>query len=332
MGKETKIGLAVIGVLAVTFGGLLTRKVWLANSPQPAAHAPDRRVPAKPLTTAGMDKPTPVVTPLDEAAAHAAHQAREEAARHADHDLPPREYMPPRAPRADEMAESTIPTRHPVQNAVATEPATGNNPFRRGAVQTSAVEAADADTDIPDHQPREHQAAARSEAQDEPAPLRGAVRQAGATEPIDESTSEEPALAVPTADLDAAELAVEEEPTEQTEPIRLRASNTPPQHEEEQTPAEPAEQDFPAATPAPTRWHSAPAEPERVAPAAATTAMPENGKYTVGPNDTLSSISEKVYGTSSYFKALHEHNRNRMTHRDRLAVGTILIVHVEMNH
>ena len=54
--------------------------------------------------------------------------------------------------------------------------------------------------------------------------------------------------------------------------------------------------------------------------------MPDNGKYTVQPNDSLWSISEKVYGSGRYFKAIYEHNRSRLPRADKLAVGTIILV------
>jgi nucleoid-associated protein YgaU len=52
----------------------------------------------------------------------------------------------------------------------------------------------------------------------------------------------------------------------------------------------------------------------------------ENGMYTVQPNDTLWRISEKVYGTGGYFKALAAHNRANLPRSDRLAVGMKIAV------
>ncbi len=46
-----------------------------------------------------------------------------------------------------------------------------------------------------------------------------------------------------------------------------------------------------------------------------------NGMYTVQPGDTLWSISEKVYGTGGYFKALAAHNRASLPRSDQLTVG-----------
>ncbi len=50
------------------------------------------------------------------------------------------------------------------------------------------------------------------------------------------------------------------------------------------------------------------------------------GTYRVQPGDTFSSIAEKHYGSSSYFKALVEHNRDKYPQPDRLDVGDVISV------
>ncbi len=45
------------------------------------------------------------------------------------------------------------------------------------------------------------------------------------------------------------------------------------------------------------------------------------GSYEVQPNDNFWVISEKVYGSGAYFKALAEHNRGKVGQRDKLRVG-----------
>jgi len=47
----------------------------------------------------------------------------------------------------------------------------------------------------------------------------------------------------------------------------------------------------------------------------------EGETYTVRPNDNYWIISQRVYGTGSYFKALQEFNRDRYPNPDRLDVG-----------
>src|SRR5262249_46209519 len=52
-----------------------------------------------------------------------------------------------------------------------------------------------------------------------------------------------------------------------------------------------------------------------------------NGEqYIVQPNDSYWTISEKVYGTGGYFKALYEYNRKRSKIPDELKLGQVLLV------
>jgi nucleoid-associated protein YgaU len=52
---------------------------------------------------------------------------------------------------------------------------------------------------------------------------------------------------------------------------------------------------------------------------------PRNGDaYEIQPNDTYWSISEKLYGSGAYFKALAEHNRKKVPHEDDLQVGDVI--------
>lgn len=50
----------------------------------------------------------------------------------------------------------------------------------------------------------------------------------------------------------------------------------------------------------------------------------ENGEYEVQPNDSYWKISQKLYGSGAYFKALVEQNRDRVPQEDRLAVGDLI--------
>jgi len=50
----------------------------------------------------------------------------------------------------------------------------------------------------------------------------------------------------------------------------------------------------------------------------------ESGQYTVQPNDSYWTISAKLYGTGAFFKALAEHNRQRHVGPNQLAVGDVL--------
>ncbi|HET6883372.1 MAG TPA: LysM peptidoglycan-binding domain-containing protein [Pirellulales bacterium] len=48
---------------------------------------------------------------------------------------------------------------------------------------------------------------------------------------------------------------------------------------------------------------------------------PQDDSYTVEPNDNFWRISQKVYGTGAYFKALEEHNRRQFGDRPLINVG-----------
>ena len=50
-----------------------------------------------------------------------------------------------------------------------------------------------------------------------------------------------------------------------------------------------------------------------------------DGKYDVEPNDSYWTISEKVYGTGGYFKALAEQNRSKIGNEDRLTPGDVIL-------
>jgi len=50
----------------------------------------------------------------------------------------------------------------------------------------------------------------------------------------------------------------------------------------------------------------------------------EDGKYVVAPNDSFATISERLYGTDAYFKALAEWNRTKFPDEDQLRVGDVI--------
>lgn len=53
---------------------------------------------------------------------------------------------------------------------------------------------------------------------------------------------------------------------------------------------------------------------------------PEYGAYTVRDGDSLSVISQRLYGTARHWRLLYEANRDRIPDPDRLRVGTELRV------
>ncbi len=95
MGKETKIGLAVLGVLLTVFGVLLFRHLASSRAPKPFIE--EAQAPAVPLSSEGMsDKPNVVTAQQDGALADsgtAPWATNELAANRADR-VPPASYLP----------------------------------------------------------------------------------------------------------------------------------------------------------------------------------------------------------------------------------------------
>ncbi len=91
-----------------------------------------------------------------------------------------------------------------------------------------------------------------------------------------------------------------------------------------QSPAPPVQTTAPAQTATPV--------PATLPPAAQPPATPTDSRnfnrsestYSVQPNDNYWLISEKLYGTGAYFKALFEHNRDRFPRANRLRVGDVI--------
>jgi nucleoid-associated protein YgaU len=51
----------------------------------------------------------------------------------------------------------------------------------------------------------------------------------------------------------------------------------------------------------------------------------DDGKYEVQPNDSYWTISERLYGTGAYFKALAEHNRGKASSENQLQPGELIL-------
>ena len=61
-----------------------------------------------------------------------------------------------------------------------------------------------------------------------------------------------------------------------------------------------------------------------VAPASNYTPRRDDGMYEVQPSDNYYIISQRLYGTPAYFKALAEHNRGKAARPDRLPPGLVI--------
>lgn len=322
MNKETKIGLVVLGVLLAVFSGLLVRRFMPVSIADPATETASAGTPLDASKTTVVPlEPTAVVSPeiavrMDE------HEVRPEVP--ASRNEPPAEL-----PRAGYMPESSTATvardRYgreltPSESADDIPPASGD-PFQAG---TTEVDRAARESVA--QAPRRLRVANEPESPDDgsdrsPKRVKNPLRRLSAEVPIEESNDEplsttgaEPALSSP----------------DPAVPSDLEPQTPAPAEVEESPQAAPLADREAAAESAPRSrdWNGSdrrytttpPSQPDPpVDPA-------PGGKYTVQPNDNLWSISEKVYGTGRYFKAIGEHNRAKLPRADRLQVGSVIDV------
>ncbi len=330
MGKETKIGLAVIGLLLLVFGVLLFRKMTAsdeASSLDPSAVA----------SVSSADKPDLVAAQPDTAERskgenrwNGGDRGRELSAEPAGGAPTPR-YLP-RVDAADDR-----PTEEPTHDryarpgvlTAAEETNTpnaqtgGSNPFRKPGSSAGPDEA------LSETPPRvlgdaANDAAALETQREQPVrSVRNPLRRLSAQTPVE---LEEPVAGSRPARADALPaVAATGTESESAEPTVRRDDLT--LAGDEDRAASTTDNIGPAAapSPAPSQWQSA-GPVERPLPRARETVPVGNGEYTVQPNDSLWTISEKVYGTGGYFKAIYEHNRAKLPRADRLVVGTAIAV------
>jgi nucleoid-associated protein YgaU len=345
MGKETKIGLAVIGVLLSVFGVLLFRHLSVSR---PVKRDHELRGPAEPLAAEPAGgKPTVVMAQNDRAgrsideslwgAGGSQSPARSE--------VPAASYMPAESQPAADPYATDHPTPEPANPPA--ERSAGASPFQNRAPVTAAAGEGRFDPPPPAELPREDSSEQAR---------RNPLRRLSAELPLNAPQQSDAAADDGSADETVDPYAGGEQPAQ---PAALDASETPggapqpavPSDSGPQGIAESADDDraqpfpeddargplpdvarsdpFPDAfgdrsSPAPVANDQPPLQslPDSRLPPGADEPLPiENGVYTVQPNDTLWSISEKVYGTGGYFKALAAHNRSSLPRSDRLSVG-----------
>jgi nucleoid-associated protein YgaU len=321
MGKETKIGLVVIGILLVAFGGLLIRKFAALNGNSPIM--PVARAAGPPPSTAVTEKPAVSLTQRDPAAntvspagMWSATGRDSQADAQSAGDAPRRNFLPVDPAVADaQTAPSDLGSTDDRPSAVEEpqQPSGGSNPFAAGTARPEAVQelSQEANDQLPDQSSNE--IPALEIPSQEPAEPAEPVRRFGSQEQVQVADRGAPVSAdeiQPTSDQRTVDEPIAEDPVAE-EPARRE-------------PLAPAAVDRPARDE--SRWETPP--PSRPTAARDEPVQPPlvDGKYTIQPNDNLWVISEKVYGTGGYFKALYEHNRLRLQRPDQLVVNTILVV------
>ncbi len=372
MGKETKVGLAVIGVLLSVFGVLLFRHFLASHAPP--AGSEQAQAPIEPLSSAGMSKPSVVVASKDAAGISSKMwDEPQPTVVEPSGQAPAASYMPSdpyaAASQPDETADQSgdAGMQGEGEPDSATTRSTGTSSFQGSTSEPGQVS--------------ENQALELPQAEPE---SRNPLRKLSAEMPLD--ATQEPvagAAESPDMELPAADPYVAPAPNARPDPLDIpnsepeTAPHSDPFADSDRTAAAPVEgndaewgaaehavmpgegrsNEHPAAAPAqvtsdpfdrfeaepsrpettddrqvsPSDANPAAADPRTATPATVTSAaeqpLPvENGMYTVQPGDTLWSISEKVYGTGGYFKALAARNRSMLPRSDKLTVGTQVAV------
>lgn len=354
MGKETKIGLAVIAVLMTVFGVLLFRHLQASHE-----------LPMRGLGDQTAVQPLPTHTDV----AVASEESRITGSKL--WDTPTTNETPATAEVVGD--ESTDPYQ-----AGTAEPENGapvnRSPFQRGSAIESHAEVADAgaprsnplrraSAEFPVETPHEPAAASGDEVVTDPLMTVPDASESAAADPyageeVAPAPAESPVAPAPESQLPTDSR--DDEPTEpqagaalrdpfdqappvetapeplseDAQPLAETAPDSQPQQPSSQfdrfesSAAETAVSESVADAAAPDAWRGrAPAAAPLTADASEAAPLPiENGMYTVQPGDSLWTVSEAVYGTGGYFKALAAHNRASLPKSDKLTVGSQLSV------
>ncbi|MGB6044079.1 MAG: LysM peptidoglycan-binding domain-containing protein [Pirellulales bacterium] len=313
--RETKIGVTVVFALLVIFVYVVVNRVRETSVSETDVSVVE-------------DQSSPVETPAE--TVHVASAANQQAPEYDDNRLPPSEdtgsyyrqaqrsppelpadryaFLPPETIQSDDVAPS-----------VEQQPAPAEEIAPQISQDDVSSEYASAEpTDVPPAQfqlePVQQPVADVSQ---EPLDVRQEVRQ----ESVPLADQQPPTFTAPDSDPPAV---VGDRYTE-TNFREQEATNTPPGYSGPQQEQAYVQSQQYANTNAPTFQQvdqSQVAQVSQVGPPDGDYAQrAHNGQYDVQPNDNFWTISETLYGTGSYFKALMEYNRQRYPLPERLAVG-----------
>lgn len=351
MGKETRIGLAVIAVLMTVFGTLLFRHLQ-ASHELPTRGLGDQTV-VKPLPTHGdvtvasdesritgsklWDSPSAndTATTVEVAVGEAVDPYEVPAAEART------EVVAAGAPRRSGNPLRQASVEFPVESSEEPIDASGDEIVADPLMTVpAATESAAVDPyfdQVPEIAPAEAPLPAGI-AHDEPAPVDASMRNPfGQAPPVEAALEQAPNRAEGAPDPEWTE---SELPSAAPQNAFAPQPGTSPAYESE--PQQPAAQfdrfessqaddsisDATVDGSAADDWRtSTPAAAPLVTDASDAAPLPiENGMYTVQPGDSLWTVSEAAYGTGGYFKALAAHNRAMLPKSDKLTVGSQLSV------
>ncbi|HEX3726654.1 MAG TPA: LysM peptidoglycan-binding domain-containing protein [Pirellulales bacterium] len=312
MAKETKIGVVVVGLLTLVFGGLLLRRMLppgaAANGPgeSQVANVEPSRAPVEDPRSVAVEQPA---IERESAEHETRTPERDRRDRPESAEVPRGEFTPTGGP--DEPGG-----RYAPEGRTARVPSASSDPFDRPNESPQA---------LPDHSLREPKKLEPTNDVSalEPSAARNPLRRLSAEEPVGQDPTPAEAIATVPAepDLNAPDAAAAAD-----DPPAGDAQPSTPEEVETAVRGVAAEAQSPVVPVAEQPRFRNRYQPG-VQPAAATEPRPlEEGKYTVQPNDSLWIISEKVYGTGRYFKAIYEHNRAKLPNSHRLQVGIVISV------
>ena len=316
MGKEATIGLAVILVLLITFGVVLVNRLSDTDDPEasssaqrdqeaspesgndPAVDKTNTRVPAarpSKLTVLAA-KPTSGQTPeLSTAAAGQFSPVPDREGRARSTDAGVSQASPPSM-----MPNPPVPaSANPYDQYGAASRQTAAPRARQ--LHPIGMSTSTAAREPYDPFPNSQTAQMAADATAQMGPMPGALRSLGPyrqTRPQSE-----------TGDFDypdAGRLPADESTARQTPAWRQNSQYIGPTQQQAQTPGGP------------------PAGSNLYPPYAQESLRNAAGDYEVQPNESYWVISQRLYGSGAYFKALAEHNRRKVPREDRLAVGEVI--------
>jgi nucleoid-associated protein YgaU len=287
--RETRIGITVILLLLAAFGALLTRRLMRPAEDQPATTAENG---SETDGSASKQDPAEKDASLQMPAWHKA-TVLSPAAPNRAAKRPADDFGPwAAAGDGDKKSEAPPPPHHrPV--SLMPDPVAAD-PLPAGADERSAM------------------AATLQPAAPQPAASAAPLWQTNQSEPPP-SKAPDAAPATPLPEKDASDPPpdrMEKAPATSPVPSSQGVNNM-----QVVTVAPAAYQQPPRAV------YSAPAAPLASAP---TETVRPDGTYEVRPNDTFWTISERLYGTGAYFKALAQHNRGKVAQADKLNVGDVI--------
>ena len=323
MGKETKIGLAILGVLVVIFAVLLVRHFRV---PESAGQWDESGPPAVPLATAKPDEPSVVMAQKESrrGALESLWEAAPRTAAPSETELPAGSYLPDQGEPTVNDETDDIPAAPP---DIPVGEAAGESSQPAGLSPFQSRESLDGAASMPDRPAARVSAAAPANPFSLPSAAAPRDARLG-DEPPTESDSE------PTSDADLAAEQPADAPAKLPPPLEAPRplGDADRRQPREARPAEssvPSDAEPQSSVPAAGRRLRSALVPSRVVPATATEPVPPGSEvevYVVREGDTLFDIARAKLGKAARWVEIYELNRELLSSPDLLPIGAELTI------